>query len=125
MHHNFDDSDSGYDVESENQKKSFGMGGYKGRIIFLGDGTEVLTDSDDAEMFDDTEEDKDLASQVSKEPGSDDKPADGTSTGDEAKGGSHPGKRLGEDEKVDTGASPVEVSTGTELKAESRDVSEK
>ena len=42
------------------------MGGYKGRIIFLGDGTEVLTDSDDTEMFDNTEEDKDLASQVSK-----------------------------------------------------------
>lgn len=67
VHHNFDDSDSGYDVEEQKQQgKSFGIGGYKGRIIFLGDGTEVLTDSDDTEMFDNSEEDKDLISQVSK-----------------------------------------------------------
>ncbi|KAI5922730.1 phosphatase 2C-like domain-containing protein [Camillea tinctor] len=68
VHHNFDDSDSGYDVDMENKSKTFGIGGYKGRIIFLGDGTEVLTDSDDTEMFDNSEEDKDLASQVSKSP---------------------------------------------------------
>ncbi|TEA21923.1 Protein phosphatase 2C-like protein 2 [Colletotrichum sidae] len=66
VHHNFDDSDSGYDVDTENKGKPFGIGGYKGRIIFLGDGTEVLTDSDDTEMFDNAEEDKDLESQVSK-----------------------------------------------------------
>ncbi|KAK4201615.1 phosphatase 2C-domain-containing protein [Triangularia verruculosa] len=70
VHHNFDDSDSGYDVDENKQSggagRSFGIGGYKGRIIFLGDGTEVLTDSDDTEMFDNSEEDKDLASQVSK-----------------------------------------------------------
>lgn len=70
VHHNFDDSDSGYDVDSDNNGgkggKSFTIGGHKGRIIFLGDGTEILTDSDDAEMFDNSEEDKDLASQVSK-----------------------------------------------------------
>ncbi|KAH8670874.1 phosphatase 2C-like domain-containing protein [Xylariales sp. PMI_506] len=67
VHHNFDDSDGGYDVDSDSKSKSFGIGGYKGRIIFLGDGTEVLTDSDDTEMFDNAEEDKDLASQVSKQ----------------------------------------------------------
>ncbi|OTB09160.1 hypothetical protein M426DRAFT_51233 [Hypoxylon sp. CI-4A] len=66
VHHNFDDSDSGYDLDTENKSRAFGVGGYKGRIIFLGDGTEVLTDSDDTEMFDNSEEDKDLASQVSK-----------------------------------------------------------
>ncbi|KAK3360197.1 phosphatase 2C-domain-containing protein [Lasiosphaeria hispida] len=75
VHHNFDDSDSGYDVEEHNKQggvgagssgKSFGMGGYRGRIIFLGDGTEVLTDSDDTEMFDNSEEDMDLASQAGK-----------------------------------------------------------
>ncbi len=65
MHHNFDDSDS-YDLDEQNKGKSFGIGGYRGRIIFLGDGTEVLTDSDDTEMFDNSEEDKDLVSQVSK-----------------------------------------------------------
>lgn len=67
VHHNFDDSDSGYDVDAERKGgKSFGLGGYKGRIIFLGDGTEVLTDSEDTEMFDNAEEDRDLESQVSK-----------------------------------------------------------
>ncbi|GAB1313836.1 Protein phosphatase 2C 2 [Madurella fahalii] len=72
VHHNFDDSDSGYDVEDHQKAgaggggRSFGIGGYRGRIIFLGDGTEVLTDSDDTEMFDNAEEDKDLVSQVSR-----------------------------------------------------------
>jgi protein phosphatase 2C family protein 2/3 len=66
VHHNYEDSDSGYEVDADNKGKSFGVGGYKGRIIFLGDGTEVLTDSDDTEMFDNADEDKDLASQVAK-----------------------------------------------------------
>jgi len=65
VHHNFDDSDSGYDVDMDQKAKSFG-GNQRGRIILLGDGTEVLTDSDDTEMFDHGEEDKDLASQVHK-----------------------------------------------------------
>lgn len=50
-------------------QKSRGFGSNQrggGRIILLGDGTEVLTDSDDTEMFDHGEEDKDLASQVPK-----------------------------------------------------------
>ncbi|KKZ61453.1 protein phosphatase [[Emmonsia] crescens] len=41
-------------------------GGRSGRIILLGDGTEVLTDMGDEDMFDQTEEDKDLESQVRK-----------------------------------------------------------
>ncbi|KUJ15630.1 protein phosphatase-like protein 2C [Mollisia scopiformis] len=67
VHHNFDDSDSGYDVDMDQKSKGFGSN-QRGRIILLGDGTEVLTDSDDTEMFDHTEEDQDLASQVSKAP---------------------------------------------------------
>ncbi|KAI8725323.1 hypothetical protein NCS52_00103100 [Fusarium sp. LHS14.1] len=67
VHHNFEDSDSGYELDPENKGgRSFGVGGYRGRIIFLGDGTEVLTDSDDTEMFDNADEDKDLESQVAK-----------------------------------------------------------
>ncbi|RCI09168.1 hypothetical protein L249_1507 [Ophiocordyceps polyrhachis-furcata BCC 54312] len=65
VHHNFEESDSGYEMDGENKRKGFGTGP-RGRIIFLGDGTEVLTDSDDAEMFDNADEDKDLDSQVSK-----------------------------------------------------------
>ena len=49
----------------DNKLKSFG-GNQRGRIILLGDGTEVLTDSDDTEMFDHVDEDKDLDSQVHK-----------------------------------------------------------
>ncbi|KAI1810880.1 phosphatase 2C-like domain-containing protein [Poronia punctata] len=79
VHHHYDDSDSGsgYDVDTENRSRNFGTGGYKGRIIFLGDGTEVLTDSDDAEMFDNQEEDKDLAIQVSKNATTDTNEGDG------------------------------------------------
>ncbi|EHL00060.1 putative protein phosphatase 2C like protein [Glarea lozoyensis 74030] len=65
IHHNFDDSDSGYDVDMDQKNKPFSAN-QRGRIILLGDGTEVLTDSDDTEMFDQQEEDKDLASQVHK-----------------------------------------------------------
>ncbi|KAL2071598.1 hypothetical protein VTL71DRAFT_12833 [Oculimacula yallundae] len=49
VHHNFDDSDSGYDVDMDQKSKSFGG-----------------NQRDDTEMFDRSEEDRDLASQVSK-----------------------------------------------------------
>jgi protein phosphatase 2C family protein 2/3 len=35
---------------------SYGVGGSRGRIIFLGDGTEVLTGSDDIELDDNADE---------------------------------------------------------------------
>lgn len=66
MHHNYEDSDSGYEMDADGKSKGFGVGGSRGRIIFLGDGTEVLTGSDDTEMFDNADEDKDLESQVTK-----------------------------------------------------------
>ena len=59
-----DESPDEYDLDLEHRSKGFG--GRSGRIILLGDGTEVLTDSDDADMFDHSEEDKDLDSQVKK-----------------------------------------------------------
>lgn len=43
-----------------------GGGGRSGRIILLGDGTEVLTDNTDGDFFDSDDEEKDLASQVNK-----------------------------------------------------------
>ncbi|KAM5352546.1 hypothetical protein ACJ41O_005268 [Fusarium nematophilum] len=46
VHHNFEDSDSGYEMDSENKGRSFGV--------------------DDTEMFDNADEDKDLESQVAK-----------------------------------------------------------
>lgn len=53
-----------YELDVENRNR--GYGGKNGRIILLGDGTEVLTDSDDSDMFDHGEEDKDSENQVSK-----------------------------------------------------------
>ena len=64
MRQNFEDSGDDYDLDVNQRNR--GVGGRSGRIILLGDGTEVLTDSDETEMFDHEEEDKDLASQVSK-----------------------------------------------------------
>lgn len=40
--------------------------GTGGRIILLGDGTEIETDGADNQMFDNADEDKDLDSQVNK-----------------------------------------------------------
>lgn len=48
---NFDDSPDEFDARNSNNSVRSAAGA--GRIIMLGDGTEVLTDSDDAEMFDD------------------------------------------------------------------------
>lgn len=49
-------------------QRTRGLGNSRsGRIILLGDGTEVLTDSDEMEMFDHEDEDKDLESQATKD----------------------------------------------------------
>ncbi|KKY27656.1 putative protein phosphatase [Phaeomoniella chlamydospora] len=64
VRHQFDDSGDEYELDLDQRSKGFG--GRSGRIILLGDGTEVLTDSDDTEMFDHSEEDKDLDNQVKK-----------------------------------------------------------
>ena len=58
----FDDSPDDYDIDLENHTR--GLGVQSGRIILLGDGTEVLTDATEEDMFD---EDKDLESQVRKD----------------------------------------------------------
>ena len=64
VRNHFEDSGDDYDMDLDSRTR--GMGGRSGRIILLGDGREILTDSDDTEMFDHGEEDKDLESQVSK-----------------------------------------------------------
>jgi len=62
MRHQFEDSGEEYEMDIDQRTR----GGRSGRIILLGDGTEVLTDSDETEMFDHEEEDKDLDAQVAK-----------------------------------------------------------
>ena len=75
--------------------KSFG-GNQKGRVILLGDGTEVLTDSDNTEMFDHDDEDMDLDSQVHK----------GQVTGPDSK-----------DSELKTGATPEKIDSTVADKA--------
>lgn len=58
--------DSGDDYDLDLDKQGSGYGGRSGRIILLGNGTEVVTDSDEQESFDHEEDDRDLENQVSK-----------------------------------------------------------
>lgn len=60
----FEESGDDYDMDLDSRTR--GVGGRSGRIILLGDGSEILTDGDDTEMFDRDEEEKDLEAQVSK-----------------------------------------------------------
>lgn len=62
--HHYDDSPDDYDMDMDHQARP--LGGRSGRIILLGDGTEVLTDTAEGDMFDADEDDKDLENQVSK-----------------------------------------------------------
>lgn len=65
VRHQFDhDSPDEYELDMDSRSRNFTRS--SGRIILLGDGTEVLTDSDDVDMFDRTDEDKDTANQVQK-----------------------------------------------------------
>ncbi|KAI9678132.1 MAG: Protein phosphatase 2C 2 [Caeruleum heppii] len=73
VHHRFDESDE-YDADLEHRNDN---GRASGRVIVLGDGSEVLTGSDDTEMLDRDDEDQDLQSQVSKTSAN---PPPGTST---------------------------------------------
>ena len=65
MRHQYD-QDSPDDYELDLDQRARGDFGRSGRIILLGDGTEVLTDSDDTDMFDHSEEDKDTENQIKK-----------------------------------------------------------
>src|SRR5512142_2795788 len=95
------------------KSKAFGIGGYRGRIIFLGDGSEVLTDGDDTEMFD--REDKDLVSQVSKStPSTED--AEGAKAGETGKADKPDSPATVKKEAAETSSE----SKGGESKAESK-----
>lgn len=59
-----DSGSDDYDLDLD--KQGSGFEGRSGRIILLGNGTEVLTDSDEQEVFDHEDDDRDLENQVSK-----------------------------------------------------------
>ncbi|KAI4095479.1 MAG: hypothetical protein Q9206_006530 [Seirophora lacunosa] len=58
--------ESGDDYDLDLDKQGGGFAGRSGRIILLGNGTEVVTDSDEQEAFDHEDDDLDLENQVSK-----------------------------------------------------------
>ncbi|KAI5199514.1 protein phosphatase [Aureobasidium subglaciale] len=69
VHHRYDSNDSPDEYDMDMEHRSRMLGGGPGRVILLGDGTEIMTDSgeNDTDMFDQSDdEEKDLASQVSK-----------------------------------------------------------
>lgn len=66
VHHTFDDSDhSGFEQENGNQRSQT-WGNSRGQFILSGNNIQFLTDSDDTEMFDREDEEKDLDNQVTK-----------------------------------------------------------
>jgi protein phosphatase PTC2/3 len=66
VHHRYDESPEDFDMDLDHRTRSFG--GLGGRIILLGDGTELSSDSadPDSEMFDHDDEDLDLEAQVQR-----------------------------------------------------------
>jgi protein phosphatase 2C family protein 2/3 len=64
VHHRIDDDPDDIDMDLDARfRPNSGQGG---RIILLGDGTEISTEAPDGDMFDHDDEDKDLESQVDK-----------------------------------------------------------
>jgi protein phosphatase 2C family protein 2/3 len=64
VHHRIDDSPDDIDMDLDSRFRPNNTNG--GRIILLGDGTEVSTGDNETEMFENEDEDKDLDSQVNK-----------------------------------------------------------
>ncbi|KAK3216026.1 hypothetical protein GRF29_8g1935095 [Pseudopithomyces chartarum] len=70
VHHRIDDSPDDIDMDLDGRfQGNRGMGGGGGRIILLGDGTEITTEAADADMFDNDDEDKDRDFQVDRSNG--------------------------------------------------------
>ncbi|KAI9928551.1 Protein phosphatase 2C 2 [Aspergillus wentii] len=64
IHNQFEENPDDYELEID---RSRGFSVRSGRIILLGDGTEVMPEQNEEELFDQTEEDRDLVSQVQRE----------------------------------------------------------
>ena len=104
MRHQYD-QDSPDDYELDLDQRARGGFGRSGRIILLGDGTEVLTDSDDTDMFDHSEEDKDTENQIKKAT------PDAESARSEREG--TPGPQVADDTKTSSNPGPSPNQTTT------------
>lgn len=71
VHHRIDDIPDDIDMDLDGRfQGNRGLSGGGGRIILLGDGTEITTEAADADMFDNDDEDKDRDFQVDRSNGS-------------------------------------------------------
>ena len=61
-HRGYDDSGDDFDIDMDQRTRGLGggMGGRSGRIILLGDGSEMLTEDDEQEAIEQDEDDKDV-----------------------------------------------------------------
>ncbi|PHH62227.1 hypothetical protein CDD81_7354 [Ophiocordyceps australis] len=98
VHHNYEDSDSSYDVDAENKKNS-AAGGQR----------------DDVEMFDDADEEKDLASQVGKHPSADEQNEGNKSKAHDA--AVEPQAKDGQDDKTSQPKNEAKAKKSPEAKA--------
>lgn len=69
VHHRSDDGHDDYDMDMDHHRAQ-GLSqlarALGGRVIFLGDGTELSNEAGDTEMYDHDDEDKDLEEQISR-----------------------------------------------------------
>jgi protein phosphatase 2C family protein 2/3 len=110
IHHRYDDSPEDFDMDLQHDSRARSFGGLGGRIILLGDGTEIDPDGPEADMFDHEDEDGDLQHQVGQgrvEEVDDDADAD-TNEGERRQREGTPGP---EKAKIETTESPSSVNT--------------
>ena len=100
--------DSGDDFDLDLDQRTRGLGGRSGRIILLGDGTEVLTDSDEHEIMDHEDEVEDLESHVVSGSG------EGNRSQREGTPGPEPAKDSADQTKLETEPTTSSASNTTE-----------
>ena len=106
----YDDNADDFDLDMDQRTR--GLGGRAGRIILLGDGTEVLTDSDEHEIMDHESEEEDLESHAV--PGSD-RPGEGNRSEREGTPGPEPATKEGsEPPKAESTPPPSKSNESTE-----------
>ena len=101
----YDDNADDFDMDMDQRTR--GLGGRAGRIILLGDGTEVLTDSDEHEIMDHESEEEDLESHAV--PGSD-QAGEGNRSEREGTPGPEPATRDGSELPKTESTPPVSAS---------------
>jgi protein phosphatase 2C family protein 2/3 len=129
IHHRYDDSPEDFDMDmmSSHDHRARSFGGLGGRIILLGDGTEIDPNGPDADMFDHEEEDGDLEHQVHRvvEVDSEDEKEAGGKRGERE---GTPGPEAGKKTEIEESPSSVKTEgseKATDTKPEEKKTEEK